>query len=138
MTRRVPRACLWLAGVFHHAAPPQLTEERLTTPLRSAPVVLREMRPAVGKLSGGVHDYSDLDLPAPGDGLRVVRLSHRGFAPHATQWPVDCPRCGQDVAAELRRLGVGSGGESGLDYTAAGGGGGGGGGGDDGDGGGGG
>ncbi|XP_070203614.1 uncharacterized protein [Littorina saxatilis] len=53
-----------------------------------------------------VHDYSDSGVPAPGDGLSVIRLSHHGNA-HTGRWPVDCAQCGQDIAAVLRRLGVG-------------------------------
>ena len=104
---RVPQLHLWAAGVFHLNIPPELQAEVLTTPLRSAPVVLREMQPTVYKLAGGVHNYIDSGLPAPGDGLTVVKLSHHGNA-HTGPSPVDCVRCGKDVAAELRRLGVGS------------------------------
>ncbi|XP_070184187.1 uncharacterized protein [Littorina saxatilis] len=54
------------------------------------------------------HNYSDSGVPAPGDGLRVIRLSHHGNA-HRGRWPVECQQCGKEVAVELRRLGVGSG-----------------------------
>ena len=103
---------LWCAGVFHTAIPPALQEEVLTTPLRSAPVVMREVRSALGVWSLGdlVHDYSDSGLPAPGDGPSVVRLRHCGPR-HTWRHPVDCVRCGRDVAALLRHLGVGTAGE---------------------------
>ena len=104
-----PQLNLWMAGVCHNDIPPQLQVEALTTPLRSAPAVVREVEVGIS-LFKGIHNYSDSGLPAPGDGLSVVRLRHQGNA-HTGRWPVDCPRCGQAVAAELRRLGVGPVGE---------------------------
>ena len=101
--------CLWAAGVGHDDVPPPLRTECLTTPLRSAPVVWREVQRGFHRFSD-IHSYSDSGLPVPGDGLRVVRLSHHGDA-HTGRWPVECVQCGKDVAVELRRLGVGPGGE---------------------------
>ena len=101
---------LWCAGVFYTDIPSELQEEVFTTPLRSAPVILREIGPVIDRLKYAVHPYSDNGLPAPGDGPSVVRLIHYGDA-HTGRWPTDCERCGQDVAAELIRLGVGRRGE---------------------------
>ena len=71
---------LWCAGVGHTDIPPALQVELLTTPLRSAPAVLRAVKPAVDLWSGlgKVHGYSDSGLAAPGDGPSVVELSHHG------------------------------------------------------------
>ena len=110
LTGRVQNLHLWAASVYHGHRPPALQEEVLTTPLRSAPVVQREVGPAVTSQSGSVHLYSDSGLPAPEDGPSVVRLTHRGNA-HTGRNPTDCEQCGEDVAAELHRLGVGTGGE---------------------------
>ena len=66
--------------------------------------------PGVDRWSQYVHPYSDSGLPAPGDGPSVVRLIHRGNA-HEGRRPTDCEQCGREVAAELRRLNVGTGGE---------------------------
>ena len=108
LTGRVTHLCLWCAGVVHTDIPPELQAEVLTTPLRSAPSVLREVRPALGLWSrvGKVNGYSDSGLPAPGDGPSVVRLYHRGDG-HTSEYPVDCVQCGHDVAIQLSRLGVG-------------------------------
>ncbi|XP_070207885.1 uncharacterized protein [Littorina saxatilis] len=111
LAESVPGLHLWAAGVRHDAIPPSLQPEPLTVPLRCAPSVLREVQTAVGRYKGQVHNYSDSGVPAPGDGLRVIRLSHHGNA-HRGRWPVECQQCGKEVAAELRRLGVGSGGSS--------------------------
>lgn len=110
LTGRVPRLYLWCAGVHHRDIPSELKTEVLTTPLRSATAVLREVKPGVDRWSGLVYGYSDSGLPTPGDGPSVVRLSHHGSA-HTGRWPLDCVQCGHDVAAELRRLGVGPRGE---------------------------
>ena len=110
LTGRVQNLHLWAASVYHDDKPPALQEEVLTTPLRSAPVVLREVEQTVAMQSGFVHLYSDSSLPAPGDGPSVVRLTHHGNA-HTGRHPTDCEQCGEDVAAELHRLGVGTGGE---------------------------
>ena len=101
---------MWCAGAEHIETPPGLQTEALTTPLRYAPSVLREVEPEIDKWTGVIHSYSDSGLPAPGDGPSVVRLSHLGNA-HTGRRPTDCAECGQNVAVQLRRLGVGSGGE---------------------------
>ncbi|XP_070183023.1 uncharacterized protein [Littorina saxatilis] len=111
LAESVPGLHLWAAGVYHTDIPPSLRPEPLTVPLRCAPSVLREVQTAVGRYQGIVHNYSDSGVPAPGDGLRVIRLSHHGNA-HTGRWPAECRQCGKEVAAELRRLGVGSGGNS--------------------------
>ncbi|XP_070203221.1 uncharacterized protein [Littorina saxatilis] len=105
LAQRVPHLYLWCAGTNNCDIPPALQTQVFTVPLRSAPAVLREIRPVIHRFK--VHDYTDSGVPAPGDGLSVIRLSHHGNA-HTGRWPVDCAQCGQDIAAELRRLGVGS------------------------------
>ncbi|XP_070199041.1 uncharacterized protein [Littorina saxatilis] len=104
LAQRVPHLYLWCAGVHNTEIPPALQTQVFTVPLRSAPAVLREIQPVIHRFA--VHDYSDSGVPAPGDGLSVIRLSHHGNA-HTGRWPVDCAQCGQDIAVELRRLGVG-------------------------------
>ena len=110
LTGRVTHLCLWCAGVVHTDIPPKLHEEVLTTPLRSAPSVIREVQPRLGVWSREVHDYSDRGLPAPGEGPSVIKLLHDGDD-HRRRHPVDCVQCGRDVAAKLRELGVGAEGE---------------------------
>ena len=107
---QVTHLYLWCAGVYHIGILPELQEEVLTTPLRSAPVVVGMVRLALGVRSGYIRRYSDSGLPAPGDGPSVIELHHRGDG-HRGQYPVDCDQCGRDVADTLRRIGVGGGGE---------------------------
>ena len=65
---------------------------------------MREIRPAFDQLPM-LHDYSDGSLAAPGDGMRVRHLRHRGSdGDHAAGGPVECVQCGRDVASELRAL----------------------------------
>ena len=82
----------------------------LTTPLRSAPSVVREVQPDLDERSHAIRGYSDSGLPAPGDGPSVIELDHDGNG-HRGRHPVDCDQCGRDVAATLRSIGVGVGGE---------------------------
>ena len=110
LTGRVTHLYLWCAGVYHSDIPPELQEEVLTTPLRSAPSVLREVQSELDARSRVIHGYSDSGLPAPGDGPSVIQLHHRGDG-HRGRYPVDCDQCGRDVADTLRRIGVGGGGE---------------------------
>ena len=110
LTGRVTHLYLWCAGVYHRDIPRQLQEEVLTTPLRSAPSVLREVQPDLDEWSDEIHGYSDSGLPAPGDGPSVIQLHHRGDG-HRGRRPVDCDQCGRDVADTLRRIGVGGGGQ---------------------------
>ncbi|XP_070202675.1 uncharacterized protein [Littorina saxatilis] len=104
LAQQVPHLYLWCAGTNNCDIPPALQTQVFTVPLRSAPAVLREIQPVIHRFK--VHDYSDSGVPAPGDGLSVIRLSHHGNA-HTGRWPLDCAQCGQDIAAVLRRLGVG-------------------------------
>ena len=110
LTGQVTHLYLWCAGVYHRDILPELQEEVLTTPLRSAPVIVREVKPALDVRSRYIRDYSDSGLPAPGDGPSVIELEHGGDG-HRGRYPVDCDLCGRDVAATLRRIGVGGGGE---------------------------
>ena len=110
LTGRVTHLYLWCAGVYHTDIPQELQEEVLTTPLRSAPVIVREVKPVLAVRSDEIRDYSDSGLPAPGDGPSVIQLHHGGDG-HRGRYPVDCDRCGRDVADTLRRIGVGGGGE---------------------------
>ena len=110
LTGRVTHLYLWCAGVYHRDIPRQLQEEVLTTPLRSAPSVLRKVQPELDVWSDAIHGYSDSGLPAPGDGPSVIQLHHGGDG-HRGLNPVDCDQCGRDVADTLRRIGVGAGGE---------------------------
>jgi hypothetical protein len=101
---------LWCVSMFHTDIPECLQQEVLSTPLRSAPAVVREVVPALAKYAN-VMGYSDSGLPAPGDGPKVIRLHHAG-AGHTGRWPVECPACGQNVARELTEtLGVAQAGE---------------------------
>ena len=106
LTGRVTHLFLWCAGVCYRDIPPELQEEVLTTPLRSAPVILRALQPELDARSDAIRGYSDSGLPAPGDGPGVIQLHHGGDG-HRGRHPVDWDQCGRDVAATLRSLGVG-------------------------------
>ncbi|XP_070210202.1 uncharacterized protein [Littorina saxatilis] len=106
LTQSVPELHLWAACVQHIDIPKELQHEEFTVPLRCAPVIQRVITPVVKMVSKQVREYTDCGVPAPGDGPRVVELSHHGND-HTGQWPAECNKCGKEVAAELRRLDVG-------------------------------
>ena len=110
LTGRVTHLYLWCAGIYHTDIPPALQEEVLTTPLRSAPCIIRTVQPALDVQSYEIRGYSDSGLPAPGDGPSVIELEHGGHG-HRGLHPLDCDQCGRNVAATLRNIGVGAGGE---------------------------
>ena len=106
LNSRVPDLHLWAACIGHKGVAPELQTETLTTPLRCSPVVVREIQSVLHRFSD-VASYSDSGVPAPGDGLPVARLRHHGNGHDPDESPLGCYACGQSVAAELRRLGVG-------------------------------
>ncbi|XP_076438205.1 uncharacterized protein LOC143277309 [Babylonia areolata] len=63
-----------------------------------------------------VTKYSTRSCPADTDGPPVLWLLHEGQAGHSPGHPVDCARCGEAVAEELDKLGVGRAGPEGLHY----------------------
>ena len=76
LTGRVTHFYLWCAGVYNDDIPRQLQEEVLTTPLRSAPVIVSEVQSVLDLWSYAIRGYSDSGLPAPGDGPSVIKLHH--------------------------------------------------------------
>ena len=110
LTGRVKNLYLWCAGVVHTDRLKKLQKEVLTTPLRSAPSVIREVRERLDEWSGEVRDYSDSVHPAPGDWPSVIkRLRHGHRRTH--EYPVNCDQSSRNVAAKLRKLDVGAEGE---------------------------
>ena len=97
---------LWATSVVSSGIPPELQEEPLTTPVRSAPAILREVLPGLQRYNN-VSGYNGLGIPFPGDGLAVKRLHHSSSS-HTGQWPVDCVECGKQVADQLNQFGVGT------------------------------
>ncbi|XP_025111942.1 uncharacterized protein LOC112574840 [Pomacea canaliculata] len=101
---KVPRLHLWAASCFHEQAPAGWQVEYLTRPLRSPPVVVREVEQNefITELND-VHPYSKRGVPDHTDGPPVTRLYHRGEG-HSGRWPVDCVTCGREVASFLHSL----------------------------------
>ena len=110
LNSRVPHLHLWAACLGHTGIPQELQTVTLTTPLRCSPVVVREIQSILHRFRD-VTGYSDSGVPSPGDGLPVARLRHYGDSHDPGQSPVECLACGQKIAAELHRLGVGIGGK---------------------------
>nr|KAG5701949.1 hypothetical protein BaRGS_034531 [Batillaria attramentaria] len=102
----VNRLCLWAATVSHANTPQGLQLVRMTLPLRSAPVVLREVEKGIVEAGGEISSYTSSGTLPPSDGPRVISLRHHG-EDHAGRWPVDCYECGLEVAKVLKDLHVG-------------------------------
>ena len=106
LTARVPGLYFWASCIDRSPFSPELESEVFTLPLRCAPVIVREVQSAFRQLSH-LQNYVDSSVPAPGDGMKVRRLRHHGNG-HCAGSPVECFQCGQEVAKELRNLGVGA------------------------------
>ncbi|XP_076447269.1 uncharacterized protein LOC143284478 isoform X2 [Babylonia areolata] len=94
---------IWMAGVTNHAMPPSVEEAFFTTPLRCAPAIQREVQAGLDRwaLTGASIRYLCNGIPAPSDGLQVIRLTHG--MDHGTRSPVDCEKCGENIADLLHR-----------------------------------
>lgn len=104
-----PWIVLWAAAVQHAIRPRCLEEVKLTIPLRSPPVVVKEIMKAEeiqGKKS--VDRYDTSYVPAAADGPEVKLLRHsEGKDGHIGQRPYNCVKCGHDVAKFLTEIQVG-------------------------------
>ncbi|XP_025113813.1 uncharacterized protein LOC112575896 isoform X1 [Pomacea canaliculata] len=100
----IPRLHLWAASCYHDYAPNGWHIEYLTRPLRSPPVVVREVAldPEINDHKR-VHPYRERGVPDHTDGPPVRRLYHRGQG-HPHDWPGDCATCGHEVASFLHSL----------------------------------
>ncbi|XP_025114340.1 uncharacterized protein LOC112576250 [Pomacea canaliculata] len=101
---QIPGVHLWAASCYHGLAPKDWHEEYLTRPLRSPPVVVREVQKARDIVKEGtVHGYSDRGVPDHTDGPSVQWLYHGGEG-HLPVWLGDCNMCGRQVANFLHSL----------------------------------
>ncbi|XP_025101143.1 uncharacterized protein LOC112568188 [Pomacea canaliculata] len=103
---QVPHLHLWAASCYHGYAPSGWQVEYLTRPLRSPPVVVREVEQDWSMFKGHVLPYRQRGVPDHTDGPPVRRLYHRGHG-HSGDRPGDCVTCGRDVASFLCSLRVG-------------------------------
>ncbi|XP_025111929.1 uncharacterized protein LOC112574826 [Pomacea canaliculata] len=104
---RVPRLHLWVASCFYGYQPAGWQVEHLTRPLRSPPVVVREVEQDVMFTSViPVRPYSERSMSDHTDGPPVRRLYHRGQG-HSGHWSGDCVTCGSEVASFLHSLRLG-------------------------------
>ncbi|KAK7490036.1 hypothetical protein BaRGS_00018736, partial [Batillaria attramentaria] len=104
---RIQHLSLWTASVYRVGIPTCLQREPMTVQLRCAPVIHREVD-AVLRMQGHlIYPYTSSTVPSPSDGPRVIRLRHQGQG-HAGLWPLQCVKCGQEVAGVFRQLQVGT------------------------------
>lgn len=104
--KRVPHLHFWAAVLRRASRSKVLKVGKLTEPLRSSPVVQREVQRGFRSLTD-VYPYSREGVPSPWDGPEVVRLRHEGKS-HQVRWPTECRQCGRDIGEKLRELGVGA------------------------------
>ncbi|XP_025079972.1 uncharacterized protein LOC112555696 isoform X2 [Pomacea canaliculata] len=107
LLRRIPRLHHWAASCFHGLASDNWQKEYLTRPLRSPPVVVREVQKDehITRMEDVV-PYSQRGVPDHTDGPPIRLLCHRGQG-HSGDLPVDCVTCGREVASFLHSLRVG-------------------------------
>ncbi|XP_025112343.1 uncharacterized protein LOC112575043 isoform X2 [Pomacea canaliculata] len=103
---KLPHLHLWAASCYHGYSPQGWPVEYLTKSLRCPPAVVREVKQASEIERGNVLGYSERCVPDHTDGPPVKRLYHRGQG-HSGDLPVDCGKCGEEVASFLHSLQVG-------------------------------
>ncbi|KAL8595387.1 hypothetical protein ACOMHN_024086 [Nucella lapillus] len=95
---------LWAASVTLAARPPDLTEVRLTEPLRTPPAVTREVAKCDRLKDGTVYGYTAPLAPLPSDGPQPIFLSHEGEGhSRGKDGPLSCQTCGRRLAQVLGR-----------------------------------
>ena len=101
---------VWAAGLAQpDPLPPRMFVEKLTISLRCPPAVQREIEKSTWLGSGDnqAPRYTSASSPAVTDGPQVRWLRHKGQAGHSEGDPGLCERCGEAIADELKKLGVG-------------------------------
>lgn len=101
---KVSKLALWAAAIDFQLRPSCLAERKLTVPLRSPPVVVREVSRSNQIQTKQVYEYTGNGIPSPTDGPEVKRLRHAGQAGHSEVRPRDCVECGHNIADILERL----------------------------------
>lgn len=101
------RIHLWAANCYHQGAPPGIPVEIFNRPLRSPPVVVREVKQdrEITK-DGYVKEYHERGVPDQTDGPPVKQVYHGGNG-HSSDGPDDCVECGREVASFLHSLHAG-------------------------------
>lgn len=103
--RSVHHTHLWAASCKHRLAPNDWKLEYFTRPLRSPPAVVREIKKSQ-EMGSLVHSYDSRGLPYPTQGPDVKWIHHERPT-HPADRPVDCQKCGEEVAIFLKGLRVG-------------------------------
>lgn len=104
---------LWAASVYHGYRPSSLETVAFSAPLRTPPVVTREVMQSELIMDGLVREYSTpaaaaaanapCGPPQPCDGIAPFRIQHRKDG-HSTSWPGECEQCGLELAEKLLEL----------------------------------
>lgn len=105
----VPEMRLWAAAVEHREIPSFFSVVTLTAPLRSPPVVIREVMKSAQIHSGVIKGYNDTEVPAPTDGptVKIIRHYRSDQSGHNGDRPDECVMCGHHLANVLTELHVG-------------------------------
>ncbi|XP_070188705.1 uncharacterized protein [Littorina saxatilis] len=110
LKKKVPTLHLWCASIRKLVNSPQdwMIQEELTTPLRSPPVVTREVSKSVGLTSTKtIPPYCIRFVPAATDGPAIKWLKHSKEPGHSNGQPMNCGACGEAIMELLLELGVG-------------------------------
>lgn len=107
LLQSVPTMYVWCASMQQDVRPLCLEEVKMTTPLRSPPVVIRKLTETYKIKYEEVPDYTFHDVPVPTEGPTIRRIVHADTLGHTGEWPNDCVKCGYEVARVLTELNVG-------------------------------
>lgn len=105
----VPEINLWAAAVHHRVRPRCMQEFKVTTPLRSPPTAIKEIKQAWEMTKKEVvYKYTDIYIPeTEGPKVRVITHSKGQSGHNTSEAPDDCELCGRSVANILKELHVG-------------------------------
>nr|KAG5706698.1 hypothetical protein BaRGS_005768 [Batillaria attramentaria] len=102
--KRVPELYLWAASMYHSHRPPCLKEVPMTEPLRTPPVVTKEVQQsAYIQRHAKVRDYTEGSAPPPAYGPAKRFLYHKGKEHCNYVNPIECEECGVEVARILKK-----------------------------------
>ncbi|XP_025114207.1 uncharacterized protein LOC112576146 isoform X2 [Pomacea canaliculata] len=101
LLKKVPQIHLWAASCYNRHVPNGWEEQGFNRPLRSPPVVRREVeKDRAFTRDRSVKEYGDRGVPDFTDGPAVKRISHKN---HSYRPAINCVECGDMLVSFLQK-----------------------------------